>query len=243
MSQTSTSHSARRRPNAAADALRDELETKLLATAQGLYELEIRAGDVVPGMENFMESSVEQLVKDYAELSALAQRMMGIDGDNVTFDDNLLPGSLLERIDNLQNPHELTKELLVTALEQNQYGNAKMHAFGTFHDLLAEQVAETFPEMRELLKVPPKAKASDGVDEEEQKTDTRVTANNGAVSESIKTEPATSASRLLTDSTYVVKQEQVRNDAATTQQDHRPGDVSVKTDDSHQQPQQDVQMG
>lgn len=141
--------------------MRDELEAKLLSTAQDLYELEIRAGDVVPGMENFMESAVEQLVKDYAELSALAQKMAAPSADEGSRGD-LIPGALLERVDSLQNPHELTKELLVTALEQNQYGNAKMHAYGTFHDLLAEQLAEAFPEMRELLQLP-------GIKEDEHK--------------------------------------------------------------------------
>lgn len=103
-------------------------------------------------------SPSEQLVQDYAELSSLSQQIT-----------TTVPLGLLSRIDSLTNPHEYTKNLLTTALEANQYGNAKLHAYGRQYELLAKEIGESFPEMRGMLGMPVSMGEEETRAEKEQK--------------------------------------------------------------------------
>lgn len=58
MSTTTAPSTRPRVPDPTSDALLQDLENKLLKVVQELYEMEIRAGDVVSGKEGFMEEAV-----------------------------------------------------------------------------------------------------------------------------------------------------------------------------------------
>ncbi|GHJ90321.1 hypothetical protein NliqN6_6723 [Naganishia liquefaciens] len=120
--------------------LRRDVERKLLETCHLLFEMEITAGNVVPGREDAMIEITDQLTARYAELSALSAQST----------DQVLGEALVE-IDATRNPHFVTRKYLNAALGTNQFHNAKYEALTTYHDMLSTALGDAFPDMAEEL--------------------------------------------------------------------------------------------
>ena len=80
-----------------------------------------------------------------------------------------VPPELLEYVENGRNPDIYTREFVELVRRGNQLMRGKMHAFGSFRDVLAADLATAMPELRKDVetvceatggKVPPPAIAS-----------------------------------------------------------------------------------
>lgn len=60
-----------------------------------------------------------------------------------------MPPELLEYVENGRNPDIYTREFVELVRRGNQLMRGKMNAFGTFRDVLAEQITAAMPELRE----------------------------------------------------------------------------------------------
>ncbi|KAI5465494.1 transcription factor subunit Med10 of mediator complex-domain-containing protein [Mariannaea sp. PMI_226] len=60
-----------------------------------------------------------------------------------------VPPELLEYVDNGRNPDIYTREFVELVRRGNQVMRGKLHAFGTFRDVLAEQMTSAMPELRD----------------------------------------------------------------------------------------------
>ncbi|KAJ9104706.1 hypothetical protein QFC20_004478 [Naganishia adeliensis] len=130
-------------PTPAADPqaqLRRDVERKLLETCHLLFEMEVTAGNVMPGREDAMVEIVDQLIARYAELSGMSSQMT----------DQVLGEALVE-IDATRNPHFVTRKYLNAALGTNQFHNAKYQAISSYHDMLSSALCDAFPDMADVL--------------------------------------------------------------------------------------------
>lgn len=60
-----------------------------------------------------------------------------------------VPPELLEYVENGRNPDIYTREFVELVRRGNQLMRGKMNAFGTFRDVLAEQMTAAMPELRD----------------------------------------------------------------------------------------------
>lgn len=60
-----------------------------------------------------------------------------------------IPPELLEYVENGRNPDIYTREFVELVRRGNQLMRGKLNAFGSFRDVLAEQMAAAMPELRE----------------------------------------------------------------------------------------------
>lgn len=60
-----------------------------------------------------------------------------------------VPPELLEYVENGRNPDIYTREFVELVRRGNQLMRGKMNAFGTFRDVLAEQMNAAMPELRD----------------------------------------------------------------------------------------------
>ena len=63
-----------------------------------------------------------------------------------------MPPELLEYVENGRNPDIYTREFVELVRRGNQLMKGKARAFGSFRDVLAEQMASAMPELREDVK-------------------------------------------------------------------------------------------
>ncbi|KAJ2969679.1 hypothetical protein NQ176_g8541 [Zarea fungicola] len=60
-----------------------------------------------------------------------------------------VPPELLEYVENGRNPDIYTREFVELVRRGNQLMRGKMHAFGSFRDVLAQNIATAMPELRD----------------------------------------------------------------------------------------------
>jgi mediator of RNA polymerase II transcription subunit 10 len=60
-----------------------------------------------------------------------------------------VPPELLEYVENGRNPDIYTREFVELVRRGNQLMRGKMHAFGSFRDILADHIHAAMPELRD----------------------------------------------------------------------------------------------
>ncbi|WWC69949.1 uncharacterized protein I206_103893 [Kwoniella pini CBS 10737] len=117
-------------------ALRTELESQLLRLTQDLYELEICAGDVGPGMEDAVPKYLMKVNQGFINLERIAGQL----GDSV-------PHQIVDNIDRYKNPHVFTKNTLTRAVGENQYALGRVLGLESFRRQLHDALKDEFPDV------------------------------------------------------------------------------------------------
>ncbi|WWD17033.1 hypothetical protein CI109_101470 [Kwoniella shandongensis] len=117
-------------------ALRAEAESQLLRLSQDLYELEICAGEVGPGMEDAVPNYLMKINKAFVELSSLSTQMT----DSV-------PHQIIDNVDRFKNPHYYTKQTITRATGENQFALGRVLGLESFRRQLHSALEEDFPQI------------------------------------------------------------------------------------------------
>ncbi|KUJ21024.1 uncharacterized protein LY89DRAFT_638795 [Mollisia scopiformis] len=72
-----------------------------------------------------------------------------------------IPPELIQYVDNGRNPDIYTREFVELGRKGNQLMKGKKEAFGSFRDVLAEEMCNVFPEMRSDVEMVVKATGGD----------------------------------------------------------------------------------
>ncbi|KAF7533041.1 hypothetical protein G7Z17_g13571 [Cylindrodendrum hubeiense] len=120
-----------------------ELEQQLKDIIQDLYQVMVQ----VSTYDSMGRSSRDVLTNEIKTLS----RSLQILHTSASPPNNLpsIPPELLEYVENGRNPDIYTREFVELVRRGNQLMRGKLNAFGSFRDVLAEQMTAAMPELRE----------------------------------------------------------------------------------------------
>ncbi|KAJ6782078.1 hypothetical protein PWT90_03156 [Aphanocladium album] len=121
----------------------DAVEQQLKDIIQDLYQVMVQ----VSTYDSMGRASKEVLSNEIKTLSRSLQTL-----HTTASPPNLLPSvppELLEYVENGRNPDIYTREFVELVRRGNQLMRGKMHAFGAFRDVLAQNMATAMPELRD----------------------------------------------------------------------------------------------
>ncbi|KAF7562004.1 hypothetical protein G7046_g2132 [Stylonectria norvegica] len=119
------------------------LEQQLKDIIQDLYQVMVQ----VSTYDSMNRSSRDVLSNEIKTLSRSLQTLHTAASPPHTLPS--VPPELLEYVENGRNPDIYTREFVELVRRGNQLMRGKMNAFGSFRDVLAEQIASAMPELRE----------------------------------------------------------------------------------------------
>ncbi|KAK7414880.1 RNA polymerase II mediator complex subunit [Neonectria punicea] len=119
------------------------LEQRLKDIIQDLYQVMVQ----VSTYDSMGRSSREVLTNEIKTLSRSLQALHTA----ASPPNNLpsIPPELIEYVENGRNPDIYTREFVELVRRGNQLMRGKLNAFGSFRDVLAEQMTAAMPELRE----------------------------------------------------------------------------------------------
>ncbi|CAH0049076.1 unnamed protein product [Clonostachys solani] len=121
----------------------DNIERKLKDVVQELYQIMVQ----VSTYDAMGRSSKEVLSSEIKNLSQALQAL-----HTAASPPNQLPSvppELLDYVENGRNPDIYTREFVEAVRRGNQLLKGKLHAFGSFRDVLAAEMAAAMPELRQ----------------------------------------------------------------------------------------------
>ncbi|KAK7225550.1 hypothetical protein V2G26_013553 [Clonostachys chloroleuca] len=121
----------------------DNIERKLKDVVQELYQIMVQ----VSTYDAMGRSSRDVLTNEIKNLSQALQAL-----HTAASPPNQLPSvphELIEYVENGRNPDIYTREFVETVRRGNQLLKGKLHAFGSFRDVLAAEMAVAMPELRQ----------------------------------------------------------------------------------------------
>ncbi|KAF4627844.1 hypothetical protein G7Y89_g10303 [Cudoniella acicularis] len=123
----------------------DVVERQIKNAIQDLYHImvQVHAYDVAGKPSgNVLTGTVNQLSKDLQQIhiTATSTTPPSVSLPNV-------PPELISYVDSGRNPDIYTREFVELARRGNQLMKGKMEAFGSFRDILAEEMARCLPEV------------------------------------------------------------------------------------------------
>ncbi|CAM1505286.1 Fc.00g109230.m01.CDS01 [Cosmosporella sp. VM-42] len=119
------------------------LEQQLKDIIQDLYQIMVQ----VSTYDSAGRSSRDVLANEIKTLSQSLQTLHTTASSTQPLPS--VPPELLEYVENGRNPDIYTREFVELVRRGNQLMRGKMNAFGTFRDVLAEQMSAAMPELRE----------------------------------------------------------------------------------------------
>ncbi|KAJ3482075.1 hypothetical protein NLG97_g7665 [Lecanicillium saksenae] len=121
----------------------DEVEQQLKDIIQDLYQVMVQ----VSTYDSMGRASKDVLSNEIKTLSRSLQTL-----HTTASPPNVLPSvppELLEYVENGRNPDIYTREFVELVRRGNQLMRGKMHAFGAFRDVLAQNMVTAMPELRD----------------------------------------------------------------------------------------------
>lgn len=130
------SDTTRSQVNTSEERTRLDLEAKIRAVVDLLYQLAVCAADVQPGSEHFVGRKVNECTRALAELDNTKVNIKA-----------LIPHDVIEMLDVGKNPDIHTRNFINRLASENQYSYGQHLAMLDYHNQLNQALDDAFPEL------------------------------------------------------------------------------------------------
>ncbi|KAJ1800349.1 RNA polymerase II mediator complex subunit [Coemansia sp. RSA 2399] len=117
------------------DTDRETMEAKIREALETLSQIQVTVMNHESADEQVLQQRVDRLVRGYAEMHAVKDRM------NVS-----VPEEVLAYIRDGRNPDEFTSQFMERVASENQFTNGKISALTNFKQEFEEKLKEFFPD-------------------------------------------------------------------------------------------------